>query len=254
MDTPTLPVLSLQQLLHINTDIKTNNNGEEDEEILLDLTNLNINDINLELRQLKDELKLDHQAILQSLKNSRLILQRKAYAEKLSTLNKEIQDMKLIKENLEKDKQQQKQILKEKLVNTEQTLNEINQEIELLKTETVSSNLSNEMNQCKDALNQQEQQTINLQKKLVFLEQELETTKLNNSNNFNDLLLTSLQDQLLLDVLNIEINKQQTGCFVGETTFIGLNKGIDNDIKFTDEIKEKAWEALKEDYEKLNII
>lgn len=255
MDTPTLPVMSLQQLLHIDND--TNNNDENEDDILLDLTNLNISDINLELRQLRDDLKFDHQVMLQHLKNSRLILQRKEYAEKLSALNKQIEDMKLQKEKLEMDKQQQKQALKNQVSSLEEQLNDMNAKIELLKTEKISAEVTAEIKHWRNALKEREEELIKVESEIVSIEHELELIMQQSdgsSARYSIPRFSSFQDRILLEVLNVELNKDLTGCFVGEKTFIELKKAGDNTINFTDDIKDKAWEALKQDYEKLELV
>lgn len=258
-DTPTLPVMSLQQLLHIDNDMKKSNNDDnnEDDDILLDLTNLNISDINLELRQLRDDLKFDHQVMLQHLKNSRLILQRKEYAEKLSALNMQIEDMKIEKEKREMDKQQQKQALKNQVTGLEEQLNDLKAKLELLRKEKISAEVTAEIKHWRNALKEREEELINVEREIVSVEQELELIR-EQSNDYsagcNISRLSSFQDRILLEVLNVELNKDHTGCFVGETTFIELKKAGDKTINFTDDIKNKAWEALKQDYEKLDLL
>ncbi|XBW37240.1 hypothetical protein QEN19_002823 [Hanseniaspora menglaensis] len=265
MDTPTLPVMSLQQLLHIDNDLKKNDfsgqfenqNKEEEEEdeedILLDLTNLNINDINMELRQLRDDLKFDYQTIMQHLKNNRVILQKKTYTQKLTALNEEIMQMKHLKENWEQDKLQQKKELNDKIKLKDIEMNDLNNATEFLKAEKLSSGLLLELKQWRDTLNKQETEIIEIQKQLVHLDLEIENLKTNDKNLINT-SYASLEDRILLDVMNVELNNQQTGYFIGETNFIQVPKISDNSFKFTEDIRENAWKTLKQDYESLDII
>ena len=251
-DTPTLPVMTLQQLSNFNETYIQNrtkpddmDHDESEENILLDLSSLNLNDINTELKQKRDDLKFDHQTILQHIDNSQYLLHKKQYTNKLTKINTEIENLKALKEALDIEKQNKTQLLLESIQGNEKTIAELNQQIEYATNENISNALIEERNYW---INEQEKRSIEVlqvEQQIVNIDNDIIRLKRENNMSTDELEKKSIQgnrkNAILLNTFNIDIDYKQNRCFIEENTFFNIDE-----YRNPSELENNAWNALKE--------
>lgn len=259
MDTPTLPVMTLQQLLTINQNYSQNNfnsddvaQEDSDENILLDLTSLNLNDITSEMKQKKEDLKFDHQTILQHIDNSQYLLHKKQYTSKLSKINSEIENLKALKESLDIERQNKTQLLIESIQGNERTIAELNQQIEYATNENISTALIEERNYWINEQEKRNLEVLKIEQQIVDIDNDIIKLKRDNNLATDELEKKSIQgnqkNAILLNTFNIDVDYKQNKCFIEENTFLDIDQ-----YKDSAELENNAWSALQENHRKINL-
>lgn len=258
-DTPILPVMTLQQLSSINNSYiqnkaKSNNpNQEESEEnVLLDLSSLNLNDISNELKQKKDDLKFDHQTILQHIDNSQYLLSKKQYTNKLTKINNEIENLKAMKEALDIERENKTKMLIESIKSNEQTIAELNQQIDYATNENISTALIEERNYWLHEQEKKEIEVLSIKQQIVDIDNDIIRLKRENNMATDELEKKSIQgiqkNAILLNTFNIDVDYKQNRCFIEENTFLNID-----DYKNSLELENYAWNALKQSNNNMNL-